>query len=83
MFDMAAILTDLHPIRSAEDNPKEFGSYLITRKNIMNEFVIEVWYWITNDYEKVWMDTNGLDSNAPIAWTPLPAPYRPEKEESK
>ena len=69
---------DWHPIRSAEDNPKESGEYLVTKRNRRGELVMEIWFYAIDEFGKDWMDETGLESKSPVAWMPLPAPYRPD-----
>jgi hypothetical protein len=76
-----------HPISSVADNPKESGKYLVTvceRRFNSTKFATEVRniHTMTLDFT---LDEYGATWDRkcpyyPIAWTPLPAPYRPEGE---
>jgi hypothetical protein len=70
---------DWHPIRSAEDLPKEDGDYLVTKRKFLGAtYTVVESYWTCPE---CWGTYNIGDKV--IAWMPLPAPYRPEKEEAK
>ena len=69
-----------HPIRSAEDNPKESGDYIVWMLDRNNQGYQEINNY--DAYENEWYDQEGWEADPPIAWAHLLAPYRPEGEES-
>lgn len=65
-----------HPIRSVADNPKEYGFYLVTLGGDIFQYPrVHECYYHAGRGEWIWEKF----ANSPVAWTPLPAPYRPEE----
>ena len=59
----------------SERLPEKKGDYLVT----CNDGKVRVWWFVVADDFKCWLE--GVGNLKPIAWMPLPEPYKEDEEQ--